>query len=216
VIVHDSTSAHNGTPAASDFVDQVLALRESDRIAELLDRSNDYMRNAHLLPARDEFETVDEYVRLLQRFQRAPATQVSFYRFLPTPNQRRANADVLARWEAAQRKPRSGDDDRRKRALGLLHTWCFVHRSRGRPALGNVQEGERDAETRDAMRYLAPLVNEGHLTSAELHNAIIDASERNGHIPGNKSRSFVERQIDAAIAKFTEPFSWGRLDKDVR
>jgi hypothetical protein len=71
-------------------------------------------------------------------------------------------------------------------------------------------------QARDAMRYLAPLVNEGHLTRAELHNAIIDACGHNKHIPENKSRSFVERQIDDAIAKYTEPFPWERLADDVR
>jgi hypothetical protein len=203
-----------------DFVDQLLALKESDRAAELLDASHSYMRHAHLLPPRQEFATVDEYVRLLKRFERAPATQVSFYRFLPTMAQRRANADVLARWEASQRRPRGrpNDDDRRKRALGLLDWRIYSGNGIGyyrAPALWNVSEGERDVQARDAMRYLAPLVGEGHLTRAELHNAIIEACEHNKHIPDNKSRRFVERQIDDAITKFTEPFAWERLDNDV-
>jgi putative transposase len=74
--------------------------------------------------------SVDEYVRLLKRFERVPAAQVSFYRISPTMAQRRANANVLTRWEAAQRKPKPGDGDKRKRALGLLKWWC-VHRPKG-------------------------------------------------------------------------------------
>jgi hypothetical protein len=204
--------------AKPDFVDQLLAIKESQRRRELLDVSHSYMRNAGLVPPLDEFGTVDEYVRLLGQFERAPATQISFYRFLPTMAQRRANADVLTRWAAAQRKPKSSDGDRRKRALGLLDWRIYTGNGIGyyrAPALAKVQEGERDVQTRDAMRYLAPLVNEGYLSRAELHNAIIEASEINKHIPLNKSRSVVERQIDDAITKFTEPFGWERLD-DVR
>jgi hypothetical protein len=200
-----------------DFVDQLLAIKESQRRRELLDVSH----TARLLPPLDEYNSINEYERTLELFKTASATtQVSFYRFNPTMAQRRANADVLARWEVSRRRPRGkpSDDDRRKRALGLLDWRVYSGNGIGyyrAPALAKVQEGERDVQTRDAMRYLAPLVNEGHLTRAELHNAIIEASEINEHIPLNKSRSVVERQIDDAITKFTEPFGWERLDADV-
>jgi hypothetical protein len=200
----------NSPASAPDFVDQLLALRESERIAELLG-SSPYMRHADLLlPPRHEYSSGGEYIRLLERFQRAPVTRISFYRFLPTLAQRRANADALTRWVAAQRRPRPGDDDRRKRALGLLNWRIYT----GRNALAKTPQGGRDDETNSALRYLAPLVNENWLTRDELADAIIDASHRTGHIPSNKSTQQVERDIERAVSKFTEAFPWGRLDND--
>jgi hypothetical protein len=233
--VSNDTSADNGyandaddIPAAwtdhlprEDFPDRIHYDNEIVRIRALLDRSHSYMRNAHLLPPRDEFVSVDWYVQVLRMFERAPAAKLKIYRFLPTPEQRRANGEELMEWDAAQRRSRSlpTDDGRSKRALGLLDWRCFTaegirKRDGSRvPALAKVPEGIRDVETRDAMRYLAPLVNDGHLTRGELHDAIIDASLQNRHIPDNKSQRFVERQIDHAITKFST-FDWDRLDDD--
>jgi hypothetical protein len=205
---------HDAPATAPDFVDQVRADKESERIAELLG-SSCYMRGADLLlPPRHEYSSGGEYIRLLERFKRAPAARISFYRFLPTLAQRRANVDALTRWEASQGRPRPGDDDRRKRALGLVEWWCF-HRPKGGTPLAKTPQGGRDDETNKALRALAPLVNEGCLTRADLAAAIIEASHCNGHIPENKSRGAVEYDIDRAIAKFTEAFPWERLDNDV-
>jgi hypothetical protein len=190
---------------APDFVDQVLALRESERRRELLDVSH----TARLLPPLDEYNSINEYVRALELFKTARG-RVGFYRFNPTMAQRRANADALTRWVAAQRRPRPGDDDRRKRALGLLNWRIYT----GRNALTKTPQGGRDDETNSALRYLAPLVNENWLTRDELADAIIDASHRTGHIPSNKSTQQVERDIERAVSKFTEAFPWGRLDND--
>jgi hypothetical protein len=211
----------NTDNAKPDFVDQLLAIKESQRRRELLDVSHDYMRNAHLLPPYQEFDTVDRYVYVLKRFEQAIRHADGFYQFNPTTAQLWLNGKRLLEWEASQRRPRGrpNDDDRRKRALGLLNWRIYTGRNIGKhyaPALWNVSEGERDVQARDAMRYLAPLVNDGSLTRDELHNAIIDACGHNKHIPENKSRSFVERQIDDAIAKYTEAFPWERLADDVR
>jgi hypothetical protein len=94
------------TTRDDDFIDICKRHKEAEREAELTDPAQPYMRNAHLLPPRDEHESVDEYVRLLERFARVPATEVSFFRFNPTLAQRRANANALAEWQAALRKSR--------------------------------------------------------------------------------------------------------------
>jgi hypothetical protein len=196
-----------------EWDDEEAQIKAQQRERELLDRSNTYMRSAHLMPPRDEFSDVHSYVRLLKQCERAPATEVIFYRFNPTLAQRRANASVLKEWLAAQNK--RGRGNRHSRAMGLVHNWCFVARSRGRVPLASVPCGERDDTTIRVIRYLAPLVNDGSITRDQLVDAIIEASIRNGHIPGNKNQWFVERQIDDAIAKFTEPFDWDRLDGNV-
>ena len=230
----DDTSANGGTPSEEipaawtdhlpreDFIDRIDYGNEIERIRILLDRSHTHMHNAHLLPPPEKFASVDWYVQVLNLFERAPAAKLKIYRFLPTLEQRHANGEELMEWNAAQRRSRRSptDDDRAKRALGLLDWRCFTaegirKRDGSRvPALAKVSEGIRDVETRDAMRYLAPLVNDGHLTCGELHDAIIDASLQNRHIPDNKSQRFVERQIDDAITKFSGPFDWDRLDDD--
>ena len=194
-----------------DFIDNVRRLDAARRERELLHRSQPYMRHAHLLPPREEFSSLDWYVKVLKLFERV--TQVSFYRFLPTLAQRRINAQWLMEWEASQRRTRGkqSDDQKRKRALGLLDWRCFT----GTRALAALPEGLRDHETNAALRYLAPLVNEGCLTREELTDAIIDGSQRNGHIPNNKHRRQVEADIDRAISKFAKPFDWDRLNNDV-
>ena len=196
-----------------DFIDSIDYDNEIERIRILLDRSHSYMRNAHLLPPPDEFGSADEYVHVLERFERAPATQVSFYRFNPTTEQLRANAAVLSRWHAAQHRPRSGSD-RQKRAAGLLDWRCFTANTMKTTALARIRIGEREEQTRNALRYLAPLVNEGHLTRDQLADAIIDASWRNGHLPDNRTLGVLEDDIDRAISKYAEPFDWDRLDDD--
>jgi hypothetical protein len=204
------------TTRDDDFIANVQAAHTAERERELTDPAQPYMRNAHLLPPRDEYESVDEYVRLLERFARVPATEASFYRFLPTIAQRRANAAVLAQWHAAQQTAR-GPRDKRKRAQGFLIWRCFTGDWIGvdkAPALAKLSEGNRDTQTNAALRYLAPLVNDGSLSHGELADAIIGASQRNGHIPDNKSRAQVEADIDRAIGMFTEPFDWGRPDDD--
>jgi hypothetical protein len=191
-----------------DFVDQLLDHKEFIRTLEMLAPDHSYMRHAHLLPPLEYFETVDWYVQVLKLFEKAIRRTEGFYQFNPTPRQLVLNGKRLMKWEASQRKPRSGDDDRRKRALGLLDWRCR--------ALAEVGEGSRDDQTNAALRYLSPLVNEGWLTRADLADAIIDASHRNGHIPGNKSCRAVEYDIDRALTKFSEPFGWERLDNDAR
>jgi hypothetical protein len=189
-------------------VDRLKADDEAQRERELTSPTQTYMRNAHLLPPREEYATVDWYVTVLTLFQRAPAN-LKIYRFSPTRAQRRISLDELLEWEAAQRSSRGNPsaDDRRKRALGLLHSWCFVRRSRGRAPLADIPpDTERDEATKDALRYRAPLVNDGSLSRDDLACNIIDASESNGHIPGNKSLAQVEADIDRAISKYTEAF----------
>jgi hypothetical protein len=212
-------ATQDGVPPNSSVTDFVARLKHDDEINEMraaLDpRLHSYMRNAHLLPPREEFATWRWYVDVLKMFERAP-TKLPMYRFRPTAEQRRLNAETLMAWDAARRSAR-GDPSkgRRKRALRLLQWRCFGPR-RNKPALADVKEGERDDETLYARRYLAPLVNEGWLSRAELADAIVEASHRNGHIPDNKTVAQVERQIDGDIAKYTEPFDWERLDGDVR
>ena len=122
---------------------------------------------------------------------------------------------MLSQWEASRRRGRGSPDDadKRKRALGLLNWRCFVGGSRTQ-ALAQVGVGTPDVETNAALRYLAPLVNEGDLTREELADAIVDASQRNRLIPDNKGRWQVEADIDRALSKFGEPFDWDRLDND--
>jgi hypothetical protein len=195
--------------------------KEVWRTRTLLDPLNGYMRDAHLLPPLERFKSVDRYVHVLKLFQkvvRARRVTGGFHLYAPTEEEKISNGRRLMTLQAEQRKPRPGDDDKRKRALGLLDWRIFSGHSIGEfyaPALAHVGESEcggRDVQTRNAMRFLAPLVSEGHLTRAELVDAIVEASEKNEHIPKNKSRSFVERQIDDAITKFSHPFDWGRLE----
>lgn len=220
---HDAQRLTDNGPVESDdsgddFPTMCQKLTERERQRNLLDKSHDYMRNADLLPPCDEFADVDCYVAVLRLFARAP-TSLQIYRFLPTLAQRRLNAETLMRWQASKPRGRPSDSDYRKRALGLLRWRCFdadsIRKRDGHcvPALAKLAPNTvRDVETRDAMRFLAPLVNDGHLTRGELCDAIIEASLINGHIPDNKSQRFVARQIDDAIAKFSEPFDWSRLD----
>lgn len=201
------------TPTSDDFVENVFRLYEAKRERELLDRRQPYMRNAHLLPPRDEFASLDWYVHVLKLFEQANTELGGIYRFLPTLAQRRSNGEKLMDWEASQRRTRvePSDDEKHKRAVGLLDWRCFT----GKSPLATQPKGGRDDETNKALRYLAPLVNEGSLTRDELTRAVIDASRRNGHIPNNKHPRQVESDIDRAISKFTEPFNWDRLDNDV-
>lgn len=192
---------------------------EGQQLRKGLDPSHSYMRNVDLVPPPEEFETGREYIKVLRLFERAPASEVAFYRFNPTLQQRRLNAKVLAEWASVRKKPRSADDDKRKRkrALGLLNWRCFTGTNIGwqrAPALALLDPDchIRDVQTRDAMRFLAPYVNEGWLTGDEMRDAIVDASYRNKHIPENKSRAFVEHQVDTAINRFTEPVDWESLD----
>ena len=67
-----------------DFIDNVRRLNPPIREYALLHRNQPYMRNAHLLPPSEEFSSVDSYVKVLKLFERAPVTEVYFYRFLPT------------------------------------------------------------------------------------------------------------------------------------
>lgn len=196
-----------------DFIERLDELDAEKQEREQLDPKHSYMRGAHLLPPRDEYPDLDRYVNTLKQLERAPATQLILYRFFPTLRQRHANAEALRKWVTAQRESR-GPTDRHKRALGLVHKWCFVARSRGRLPLASIPPNTRDTEIIEAMRYLAPLVNDGSITRDELVGPIIEASKRCRHIPDNKSAAFVTRQIDDAIAKFVEPFDWDRLDDD--
>jgi Bifunctional DNA primase/polymerase, N-terminal len=193
---------------------------ETHRARELLDPAHSYMAHADLLPARDQFDSIDRYVQVLKLSEKAVfKAKHRFYLNSPTTSQRWYNAAQLRKWEAEQRKPRTDDSDKRKRALGLLDWRIYTGRNIGKhyaPALKWVKEdtyGGRDFQTLYTMRFLAPLVGEGHLSRAELVDAIIDASKYNEHIPENKTQSFVERQIDTAITKFSHPFDWERLDR---
>jgi hypothetical protein len=82
-----------------DFIDRIKYEDEVNEMHAALDpRIHAYMRNAHLLPAREEFATWRWYVRVLKLFERAP-TKLPMHRFLPTIEQRWANAETLMNWK---------------------------------------------------------------------------------------------------------------------
>lgn len=151
---------------------------------------------------------------------------VTLYVAPDIPKVRQHNVAARKQWEAAQevRRRESAQiregmsvTQRGKRALGLLEWRCFTGTLHdGTPALARLARDSsmRDDQTNCALRYLAPLVNDGDLTREELRRAILDASERNGHLGDNKSQTQIDRDIDRAISKFTEPFDWTRLDQD--
>ncbi|OMC44099.1 hypothetical protein A5745_16825 [Mycobacterium sp. IS-2888] len=70
------------------------------------------MRNAHLLPPRDKYATLDWYFAVLKLFDRAPDT-LPMFRFNPTLAQRRRNLDTLLTWEATERHSHGADIDKR-------------------------------------------------------------------------------------------------------
>lgn len=120
-------------------------------------------------------------------------------------------------WEKMRRAKPSravSASQRERRALGLLYWWCFNGNPKGMPALAHrLPETGRDELVKDLLRALAPLVNEGVLSRNSLRDAVVKASQQCGHVPGNKSLTQLDRDIDRALAKFTEPFDWDRLDE---
>lgn len=139
------------------------------------------------------------------------------------PAMERHNRETFAAWKAARdakwanRPRREVDaDTTRKRALGLVDWWCFTGDPRKGAPLARMLPGGRDELAKDLLRALAPLVNDGTLSRSELADAVIEASQRCGHIPGNKTVAEVERDVDRAIGKFTEPFDWDAQFPDDR
>lgn len=123
---------------------------EAERERWTLHPAQSYMRNARLLPPRNEFETLDWYVAVLKLLDRAPAT-LPMFRFSPTLTQRRRNLDTLLTWEAAERHSRGADID--KRLAGWLdNTFRNVVND-----VANAPKGTRNSRLCWGARRLAEL-----------------------------------------------------------
>lgn len=88
-----------------ELVAKIEACQQAARENELTAPSQPYMRHAHLLPPRHEFDTLDAYVRVLKMLQRClanPANTPRFAMFAPDADARVANAEALMRWRADQ------------------------------------------------------------------------------------------------------------------
>ncbi|OFB43307.1 hypothetical protein BA059_03735 [Mycolicibacterium sp. (ex Dasyatis americana)] len=80
--------------------------------------------------------------------------------------------------------------------------------------LAAAVNGERDERTKDVIYFLGKFVNDGHLTPNEVRQAILSASESNGHRGGNKSVQQIERDIDRGLDKAARDgitVEWERL-----
>lgn len=146
--------------------EKIAALNE----CKLLSPHHGYMRNAHLLPPRDEFETLGWYVAVLKLFERAPAS-LPMYRFMPTLAQRRHNAETLMKWEAQQRHSHAsvrGDTGTDRRLTGWLENAFLnvIEDVRATPG------GERNTRLHWAARRLAEL----GFTETESKSALMEAS----------------------------------------
>lgn len=172
-----------------------------------------------VLPGCEDWE--DEY-----EWQRAAYDGAELYLAPDIPEIRKRNIAARQTWkshqearrrESARIRASMSPGSRAKRALGLVEWRCSTGPScNGVPPLALLGRDShmRDDQTNRALRYLAPLVNDGDIDREDLRDAILDASRRNGHLPDNKSETQIERDIDRAISKFTEPFDWTRLDQD--
>jgi hypothetical protein len=150
----------------------IEAAQAAERERQQLDPSQPYMRNAHLLPPREEFSDVDRYVRVLKLFEQAPATQVIFYRFRPTLAQRRANANVLAQWEAAQGKTRTSHHD-----SSYIQT-AFDDEIE---AVRTAVDGDLNTTLNTAGYNLGQLVGAGALDYDTVERELTDAALANGY-----------------------------------
>lgn len=129
------------------------------------------------------------------------------------------NLRSLERWESRQEekrraaweaKPRndSPKGDERDRALGILQ-WA-------EDRLSGKTEGERDDKTKDCIYFLGKFVNDGHLTRAEVSDAVLRASMRNKHYPENKSINQIESDVDRGLAVVRTDgvhVDWDQMDR---
>jgi hypothetical protein len=151
-------------------VEALNAWRYAKHVRKLTDRSQPYMRNAHLLPPLDEFSDVDWYVAVLKLFDRAPAT-LPMYRFNPTPAQRLHNDRLLMKWEEQERLSRAaarGNVGTDRRLEGWLE-------STFRNVVNDVASqphGSRNTRLRWAARRLAEL----GFDETRCKQALMDAS----------------------------------------
>lgn len=96
--------------------------------------------------------------------------------------------------------------EKRRRSVGILR-WA-------EDKLAAAVNGERDERTKDVIYFLGKFVNDGHLTPNEVRQAILSASESNGHRGGNKSVQQIERDIDRGLDKAARDgitVEWERL-----
>jgi hypothetical protein len=107
---------------------------------------------------------------------------------------------VRKRWQATNKQL---GGELRKRAVGLLG---WKH-----DALAVTPKGSRDDDTSRAIWYLAGLVNDGHLDRDEVMHEILDASQDNRHIPGNKSEAQVRDDVNRGLDKAQHGFDWDRM-----
>jgi hypothetical protein len=159
---------------STHFIDWALADQAAQRVREyereLLDPANHYMRHAHLLPPRGEFETLSWYVAVLKLFDRAPAS-LSMFRFNPTLAQRRSNAETLMTWEATQRHARGAASMDKRLAGWLDNAFHNVVND-----VANTLPGNRNGRLRWGARRLAELGFDKDDSMAALE----DAARTNG------------------------------------
>jgi hypothetical protein len=105
------------------------------------------------------------------------------------------------RWRASNNQ---SDDVLRKRAVGLLG-WKHDKLAALQP------DTTRDNDTSRAIWYLAGLVNDNHLDRDQVMDAILDASQANLHIPGNKTAAQVRDDVDRGLSKAQHGFDWDRM-----
>jgi hypothetical protein len=151
---------------------------------------------------RQQKRMVDEAVKDRVDFEYSP----------DTPEVEERNAKLLTQWMKERRTRRRNSfhtepnsDRKRKSALDILRKRCD-------DLARLLPNTTRDVDTRDAIWYLAGLVNDGALSREQVHDAIIDASHANRHYPDNKSIDQIERDIERGLDKAAHGFDWHTTD----
>jgi hypothetical protein len=166
------------------WIRPILSVDTVDKVAEVSQdwdyeiRISSYMRNAHLLPPREEFDSEAEYVRLLKFFETTPTTTVGFYRFQPTPEQRRMNARLLVSM-APRRTTYTTNGDGSGAVKSLLARAEFVAET------GN---GNRNRALNWAAYRSREDVAAGRITKTQVVQELYQASRANGHLEDDKER----------------------------
>lgn len=129
------------------------------------------------------------------------------------PEVREHNQAERQRWQARQ-------DVKRRENLKLSKG--IPHSRKRNYALGTLQSiadelaglqpnTSRDKDTADGLWRLAGFYNEDLLTREEIEDAILKASETNGHFRDNKSVERILKDIETALDKATHGVDWSRV-----
>ncbi|MDM4138570.1 MULTISPECIES: AAA family ATPase [Mycobacterium] len=120
------------------------------------------------------------------------------------------NVGALKAWHKERKAKRvnivaePNDNLKRKYAVGALN--------RIADDLSRTTMGTRDDATNTAIWRLGGFVNDGLLNRDEVEQAIIGASNTNGHAGGNKTLSQIVRDVHRGLDKATHHVDWSEVD----